>query len=259
MSTEECWDFLDRHELGRLAYHLLAEVHIVPVNYAVEHDHSGRRTLLFRTAEGSKLIAVVMNGDVAFEADEMDDESAASVIVARSRPGAGRGRGAPGRERPAPAVGRDAEVQRRRGRGDRDQRAPLPAVPAVGAHDPGLRCNSELHLTADRLRLGERDRPRRRADHRRRALRHRRRRAPGQGPARDVVRRPGAARGQRRHLGPVPLPRRPLGLRHVHPRLPLPPVARRPPRSPTAPRSCATSARPRRPTAWTAASATATT
>ena len=81
MSTEECWDFLDRHELGRLAYHLLAEVHIVPVNYAVELDHSGRRTLLFRTAEGSKLIAVVMNSDVAFEADEMDEESATSVIA----------------------------------------------------------------------------------------------------------------------------------------------------------------------------------
>ena len=81
MSTEECWDFLDRHELGRLAYHLLAEVHIVPVNYAVDRDRSGRNTLLFRTAEGSKLIAVVMNSDVAFEADEMDEESATSVIA----------------------------------------------------------------------------------------------------------------------------------------------------------------------------------
>lgn len=81
MSTEECWDFLGRHELGRLAYHLLQEVHIVPVNYAVDHDHSGHRTLLFRTAEGSKLVGMIMNGDVAFEADELVDESAASVIV----------------------------------------------------------------------------------------------------------------------------------------------------------------------------------
>ena len=82
MSTEECWDFLDRHELGRLAYHLLQEVHIVPVNYAVEHDPgTGRRVLLFRTAEGSKLIAVIMNSDVAFEADEMVQDTASSVIV----------------------------------------------------------------------------------------------------------------------------------------------------------------------------------
>ena len=81
MSTEECWDFLDRHELGRLAYHLLEEVHIVPVNYAVDRNHGGHPTLLFRTAEGSKLIGVVMNGDVAFEADEMGEDCATSVIV----------------------------------------------------------------------------------------------------------------------------------------------------------------------------------
>lgn len=81
MSTDECWDFLARHELGRLAYHLLQEVHIVPVNYAVDRDHTGRRTLLFRTAEGAKLIGVIMNGDVAFEADELVDDTAASVIL----------------------------------------------------------------------------------------------------------------------------------------------------------------------------------
>lgn len=82
MSTEECWEFLGRQELGRLAYHLLEDVHIVPVNYAVEHDpETDRRSLLFRTAEGSKLIAVIMNSDVAFEADELEEDRAASVIV----------------------------------------------------------------------------------------------------------------------------------------------------------------------------------
>ena len=82
MSTGECWDFLRRHELGRLAYHLLDEVHLVPVNYAVDHDPvTDRRTILFRTAEGSKLLGVVMHGDVAFEADELVDEEAASVVV----------------------------------------------------------------------------------------------------------------------------------------------------------------------------------
>lgn len=76
MTDDECWDFLARRELGRLAFHLAEEVHIVPVNYAVDG-----RTLLFRTAPGSKLLGVVMNADVAFEADEYDEQHASSVII----------------------------------------------------------------------------------------------------------------------------------------------------------------------------------
>lgn len=82
MSTEECWSFLRSQELGRMAYHLADEVHIVPINYAVDHDPvSGRRSLLFRTAEGSKLLGVVMNADVAFEVDEVRGEHATSVVL----------------------------------------------------------------------------------------------------------------------------------------------------------------------------------
>ena len=68
-------------------------------------------------------------------------------------------------------------------------------------------------------------RTRRRPDRRRRPLRHRRRAAtcrpscPGK-----TLRDPRGARRDRRHLGPVPLPGHPLGLRHVHARLPLPAV-----------------------------------
>ncbi len=63
-------------------------------------------------------------------------------------------------------------------------------------------------------------------DHRRRPVRHRHR-LPGDQPApRQVPRRPGAPRAARRHLGPVPLPGHPLGLRHVHLRLRVPAVAR---------------------------------
>jgi nitroimidazol reductase NimA-like FMN-containing flavoprotein (pyridoxamine 5'-phosphate oxidase superfamily) len=76
LTLEECWEMLRRHELGRLAFHLTDEVHITPVNYAVDED-----TLLFRTAEGSKLLAVVMNADVAFEIDEHDEHTACSVIL----------------------------------------------------------------------------------------------------------------------------------------------------------------------------------
>ena len=76
LTEEECWDFLRSREFGRLAYHLVDEVNIVPINYAVDGD-----TLLFRTAEGSKLLGVVMNADVAFEVDLYDDTSARSVVV----------------------------------------------------------------------------------------------------------------------------------------------------------------------------------
>jgi nitroimidazol reductase NimA-like FMN-containing flavoprotein (pyridoxamine 5'-phosphate oxidase superfamily) len=76
LHPEESWEFLDSHEFGRLAYHLADEVHIVPINYAV-HDHS----VYFSTTEGSKLLGVAMNCDVAFEADEVVGEHATSVVV----------------------------------------------------------------------------------------------------------------------------------------------------------------------------------
>ncbi|QCX26212.1 pyridoxamine 5'-phosphate oxidase family protein [Nocardioides jishulii] len=76
LDDDQCWELLRGEEFGRLAFHLAEEVHIAPVNYAVDHQ-----SLLFRTAEGSKLLAVVMNPDVAFEIDTYDDETARSVIV----------------------------------------------------------------------------------------------------------------------------------------------------------------------------------
>ena len=72
----DCWELLRQEEFGRLAYHLANEVHIVPINYVV---HRGR--LLFRTAEGSKLLGITMNQDVAFEIDHYDNERAMSVVV----------------------------------------------------------------------------------------------------------------------------------------------------------------------------------
>jgi uncharacterized protein len=76
LDTEECWRLLRSHELARLAFRLVDEVHLVPINYAVDHD-----TLLFRSAEGEKLLGVVMHGEVVLEIDEHDDERARSVIV----------------------------------------------------------------------------------------------------------------------------------------------------------------------------------
>lgn len=64
LDEQACWARLREEEVGRLGYHLVDEVHIVPVNYVVD----GQR-LVFRTRPGSKLLGVVMDSDVAFEID----------------------------------------------------------------------------------------------------------------------------------------------------------------------------------------------
>jgi nitroimidazol reductase NimA-like FMN-containing flavoprotein (pyridoxamine 5'-phosphate oxidase superfamily) len=76
LDQHDCWEMLRSNEFGRIAFHLGPEVHLVPINYAVDGDR-----LLFRTAPGSKLVGVVMNGDVVFEIDEIGDATARSVVV----------------------------------------------------------------------------------------------------------------------------------------------------------------------------------
>lgn len=76
LHPEESWEFLRGHEFGRLAYHLVGEVHLVPINYAVNDER-----IIFLTHEGSKLLGITMNSDVAFEVDQVGDDQATSVIV----------------------------------------------------------------------------------------------------------------------------------------------------------------------------------
>ncbi len=76
LTTEQCWQMLRSEEFGRLAYRLVDEVHITPINYAVDDS-----TLLFFTAEGSKLLAVAMGSEVAFEIDRYGEDTARSVVV----------------------------------------------------------------------------------------------------------------------------------------------------------------------------------
>ena len=76
LTHEECWEFLRAHEFGRLAFHLSGEVHITPINYAVDEE-----TLLFRTGQGNKLLGIVMSDDVAFEIDDFSGDHAWSVVV----------------------------------------------------------------------------------------------------------------------------------------------------------------------------------
>jgi nitroimidazol reductase NimA-like FMN-containing flavoprotein (pyridoxamine 5'-phosphate oxidase superfamily) len=76
LTIEECWEFLGSQELGRLAFRLVDDVHIAPVNYVVDD-----RTLLFRTDAGDKLFGVELGAGVAFEVDEVVGETACSVVV----------------------------------------------------------------------------------------------------------------------------------------------------------------------------------
>lgn len=80
LDTAACWERLRTHELGRLAYHLVDEVHIVPVNYLVDGER-----LLFRTSPGAKLLGVTMDEDVAFEIDGAGERGTIWSVVARGR------------------------------------------------------------------------------------------------------------------------------------------------------------------------------
>ena len=81
LGTDECWEALRADEFGRLAYVLGDEVGLVPVNYAVDDAAPDGPTLLFRTAEGSKLLGILLHPQVVFEIDRYDEHEAASVIV----------------------------------------------------------------------------------------------------------------------------------------------------------------------------------
>jgi nitroimidazol reductase NimA-like FMN-containing flavoprotein (pyridoxamine 5'-phosphate oxidase superfamily) len=76
LTPEQCWEMLRAEEFGRLAFRLVDEVHITPINYAVDGE-----TLLFRTAEGNKLLGVVMGSQVAFEIDRYGEDTARSVVI----------------------------------------------------------------------------------------------------------------------------------------------------------------------------------
>jgi len=76
LSVHECWDLLKSVALGRLVTSVDGRPEIFPVNFVVQ-----RRTVLFRTAEGTKLISAAINNHVVFEADEHDVAEGWSVIV----------------------------------------------------------------------------------------------------------------------------------------------------------------------------------
>jgi nitroimidazol reductase NimA-like FMN-containing flavoprotein (pyridoxamine 5'-phosphate oxidase superfamily) len=76
LSEDESWSRLGGVALGRLVTTFAGEPEIFPVNYVVQD-----RTVLFRTAEGTKLFSAVASGTVVFEADDHDVSQGWSVIV----------------------------------------------------------------------------------------------------------------------------------------------------------------------------------
>jgi uncharacterized protein len=76
LPAHECWDLLAGVTLGRLVTSVDGRPEIFPVNYVVQ-----RRTVLFRTAEGTKLVSAAINNQVVFEADDHNVADGWSVVV----------------------------------------------------------------------------------------------------------------------------------------------------------------------------------
>lgn len=76
LSELDCWDRLSGVALGRLVTSVDGHSEIFPINFVVQD-----RTVLFRTAEGTKLVSAAINDEVIFEADQYDAVEGWSVIV----------------------------------------------------------------------------------------------------------------------------------------------------------------------------------
>ena len=76
LDDREAWNRLSSVALGRLVTSFGGQLEIFPVNFVVQND-----TVLFRTAEGTKLFTTVMNDQVLFEADDHTVAGGWSVIV----------------------------------------------------------------------------------------------------------------------------------------------------------------------------------
>jgi nitroimidazol reductase NimA-like FMN-containing flavoprotein (pyridoxamine 5'-phosphate oxidase superfamily) len=76
LSASESWNLLASVALGRLVTSVEGQLDIFPVNFVVQH-----RTVLFRTAEGTKLVSAAINRNVLFEADDHTVAEGWSVIL----------------------------------------------------------------------------------------------------------------------------------------------------------------------------------
>jgi nitroimidazol reductase NimA-like FMN-containing flavoprotein (pyridoxamine 5'-phosphate oxidase superfamily) len=79
LSIDQCWALLDGGIVGRIALIVDGHPEIFPVNFVLQ-----RRSIVFRTAGGTKLWAATTAKPVAFEIDGYDaQEQTAWSVVAR--------------------------------------------------------------------------------------------------------------------------------------------------------------------------------
>jgi nitroimidazol reductase NimA-like FMN-containing flavoprotein (pyridoxamine 5'-phosphate oxidase superfamily) len=76
LDETQCWARLAEQELGRLVTQVGGVLDIFPVNYVTDE-----REIVFRTAEGTKLLGLTINDEVLFEVDDHTARDAWSVVV----------------------------------------------------------------------------------------------------------------------------------------------------------------------------------
>ncbi|MDR0782846.1 MAG: pyridoxamine 5'-phosphate oxidase family protein [Propionibacteriaceae bacterium] len=76
LSDEKAWDLLAGERLGRLAVQSENGIDIFPINYVVDGE-----SIVFRTADGTKLASVKNHSHVTFEIDSWTEEDGISVVA----------------------------------------------------------------------------------------------------------------------------------------------------------------------------------
>lgn len=77
LDEEKTRELLGTVTLGRLVVRRKDDMDIFPINYVIDDDGA----IFFRTAEGNKLFTINLNHDVLFEADQVFEDHAWSVVV----------------------------------------------------------------------------------------------------------------------------------------------------------------------------------
>lgn len=76
LDEDECWQRIEDAPYGRIAAAAAGHVDIFPINHRVDG-----RSIVFRTAAGTKLLELTIHSSIAFEVDGFTGEEAFSVVV----------------------------------------------------------------------------------------------------------------------------------------------------------------------------------
>ncbi len=76
VTEDACWGYLASQEVGRLVTAIDGLPEVFPVNFVLDGE-----SVVFRTAEGTKLHNLVVNEHIAFEIDGWDEEIGWSVVL----------------------------------------------------------------------------------------------------------------------------------------------------------------------------------